>query len=171
VDLEPPRSKHYTPVPEVFGEVRLARLLATYRRAAQFLDGAGALRSQRALARLFRAMQWHADLVPLYRRHLDGDIHSIVESGQNFGAFINSTVLDWAHLLSTPYDGAVSLSGWLTRDNWCLTGDGRVTIGNAMSTFGDLSRAALAARTRPRQRWLLDVVQHMSAKHSGSFAM
>lgn len=152
-----PRTDRYAPRPEAFGVERVACLTATIRAASCWLDG-GSPHPRRTLTRVFRAMQWHADLEPLYRRRLDGDIHAVVDGGLPFAPFIDDTLTRWRDLLRTPDDGQVTLTGWLTDSPWRLDAQGDVWQEARSSTLKALGCAPAAKHSMGRHRWLFDLL-------------
>jgi hypothetical protein len=128
-----------------------------YQDAAVTLAAGNLGQVERGMAWLIRAMQRHADLSPLYRRHLDGEIDKICKQRGDVGAFVRTTLGEWEGVFRTPIDGTVALQGWLTQEPVHLMPDGQLRIGGQGCSPLALAALRPAARCLPRHRWLFDV--------------
>lgn len=155
--MRQPAGHHYEPRPAEFPEAVVSAFCTAYQRAVATLPESSLSDIERGLGWLVRAMQRHADLSPLYRRQLDGEIHRVCMEGGDVGEFVRRTLSDWEGVFSCPADGLVSLQGWLTCETAWLLPSGQLRVGNDVCSVLALGEMKPAARCLPRHRWLLAV--------------
>lgn len=157
--LQLPMCRDYRPAPEVFPRSVQEAMVSACRAASGLLHRGDLSAEERGMAWLIRSMQLNADLEPLYRRNLDGEIHRACMNGDDVGQFIKQALADWAGVFDCPMNGRVSLQGWLTAENASLTPQGQLQVGDRMESPFALSELQPAERVRPRHRWLFEVAR------------
>lgn len=156
--LSLPVVESYHPEPEAFPTGVRMQLKRAFADAAVGMGSDGLNPLEQGMAWLIRAVQRNADLTPLYRRQLDGDINDIcLLARSNIGVFIDRILARWSGVFHTPSDGRVSLKGWLTEQDVWLSAKGRLEVGGEALSPLELRQLKPAEGVRPRHQWLFDV--------------
>lgn len=150
----------YQPDPDCFGVGVLARLRFAYVDAQRALDREEA-KIELTAARLIRAMQRNADLSPLYRRILDGEINAIVESDADINSYLNGKIQEWRNVFYTPSSGDIFLQGWLTSKDWKIDANNDFYCNGKRSSVAEFSVAKVVPTIRSRHKWLFDAIQNL----------
>ena len=158
-DLQLAATDGYTPRPEAFPNRIVASVVRVVQDAVSELIPPDQDRRGLGFAWLIRAMQRNADLAPLYRRNLDGEINDVCVSGGNFGALIEQMLADWRGVFAAPSDGSIELGGWLCADAQTLLADGRLQGPNDCRGALSLIQLRPSIRIRPRHRWLHEMAR------------
>ncbi len=155
-----PLTDKYRPDPNAFPETVRDDFIQAFINAALSMNAAGLSPVEQGMAWLIRATQRNADLTPLYRRHLDGEINEVcMHDKTRVRDFIETMLGRWSGVFNTPPDGRVSLQGWLTESDIWLTPEGRLEVdGNLLSPLA-LSDFSPAIDGRPRHQWLFEVAK------------
>lgn len=161
-----PLVESYQPDPGAFPTAVRREFVRAFGEASRQMRTGDLSPLEQGMAWLIRAVQRHADLSPLYRRHLDGEINDLcLRARGDISRYLEQMVGRWSGVFHTPSDGRVSLKGWLTDADVSLSAEGRLELDGQLVSPLALGQLKPVEGIRRRHQWLFDVA---TGQHPGT---